>query len=287
MSKVWLNGEILEESCARLSPTERGFLYADGLFETFRLMGFKPCLADLHLERLANSAAYLKIPFPDYELASSIEALARAEGMETGVARLTLTRGAEPGSPRPGPQASPTVLITLRPGDPSLPSKKELGVAGRTLEHPLRGFMFPMQNHKTLSYLSSIIGWLNVAPEEEPILETTSWHLSEGAAANVFLVKNGALHTPSLDSGCLPGIARAVLLELAAKDNIQAIQRQIDSPELIEGDEAFLVNSVAGITPLVSLNAKPIGDGKPGPLTRRFSALLEEVLNLPSQTPSS
>lgn len=282
MTNVWLNGEFVAAGKARISPFDRGFLFGDGLFETFRLSGGAPCLCDLHFERLAKSAEYLGIALPEADFRIAIRELAAMNGVAAGAARLTVTRGVAEGGPRPTGGESPTLMITTRPADPALAERKRKGVAGKTLEHPLRGYMLQWQNHKTLSWLPSVLGMLKVDPGEEPILETTSLHVSETATANIFWVKEGALHTPSLDTGCLPGIGRAIAMQLAARDGLRVFQRLADREDVIEAEEAFTVNSVAGVIPLVSVDGKPVGRGEPGPVTATFDALLEaEGLNLP------
>lgn len=283
MSLVWIDGEFLESGQAGVSAADRGLLYADGAFTTIRVAVSAPKLLDLHLERLSLTLNYLRIPIPSADFGSVLRELARADAIPNGAARITVTRGKTPGPPRPKVGGEPTVAVALRPLPETLVAAKAVGVACRTLPFPSRAIGLPLQAHKTLAYLPSVTAWLNVCEGEEPLMETTCGHLSEGAASNLFWAKKGVLLTPSLEAGCLPGLARRALLALAKENGVPVAEGLFGKEELGACDEAFLVNCVTGVVPIASLNGVRVGATVPGPLTLLSEELLEgNALNLDS-----
>lgn len=282
MNLVSLNGKILAADQAAIACDDRGFLYGDGLFETFRLYGGAPFHFERHMERLETSAAFLGIPLPAdrIKLCAWIEAVAEENDHKDGAARLTLTRGTLPKGPRPNTtqQGAATLLIQSRPLPEGLEERQKSGVEGKTLPYPLRAEGLALQAHKTLSYTSSVLALSKVSPNVEPIVETTGGMVSEGATSNLFWVRQGRLYTPSLENGCLPGIARAFVLELAQREGIEVTEGLWPVRELAAADEAFITNSVMEVTPLVSLDSQKIGDGSasepgPGPATKKLQEL--------------
>jgi branched-subunit amino acid aminotransferase/4-amino-4-deoxychorismate lyase len=195
-----------------------------------------------------------------------------ANGLADASVRITLTRGPLPAGPRPGPATSPTLLVQARPLRPDLDRLASHGLEARRLPWPLRARGLPLQGHKTLAYLPSVLA-LGAVPEgTEPLLETTEGHLSEGATTNVCWVRGGRLFTPHLDCGCLPGIARGLALCLAGELGIPSEQGCYPAADLADADEAFVTNSVIEVVPVVQLDGKSIGVGTPGPVTRRLQA---------------
>jgi branched-subunit amino acid aminotransferase/4-amino-4-deoxychorismate lyase len=268
--KVWLNGEIIPESSARLPVSERGFLYADGIFTTFRFYGGKAFLAEKHFLRLTDSSSFLGLPKPRMELFGFAEELAAKNGHQEGACRITISRGSLPAGPRPGFSSSPTILITTRPLPHMLEERREKGIRGSTLPWPSRSEGLPLHGHKTLAYLPSVIALGLVEEGVEPIMETTGGFLSEGATSNLFWCRDEVLYTPSLTSGCLPGVGRALAIELAEKAGIRVEEGLFARGELFRAHESFVTNSVSEITPLIQVDGTVIGDGLPGPLTSRL-----------------
>jgi branched-subunit amino acid aminotransferase/4-amino-4-deoxychorismate lyase len=269
--KVWLNGEFIPESGAFLPVTERGFLYADGIFTTFRLYNGRIFLAENHFARLSDSANFLGLPRPKKELFTLAEELADMNGHEEGAGRITISRGSLPFGPKPGPAASPTVLISTRPLPPSLPKRKTNGVKGRTLPWPSRAEGLPLQSHKTLAYLQSVLALGLTEEGAEPILETVGGYLCEGATSNLFWVREGIVRTPSLTSGCLPGVARSLVFKLAEKEGVRVEEGLFSRSDLFKAGEAFLTNCVSELVPLVEIDGSPIGGGLPGKVTSLLS----------------
>ncbi len=270
MSLVYINGRFVKRDVALISASDRGLLYGEGLIETVGLYNYRPFDLDAHLERLRSSADFLGIRVPDDDIETVITKLAKADGHERGAARITLTSGVSPKGPRPGPSNSLTLLITTRSLPSGIKHKRHDGVAGETLEWPLRAAGLPLQAHKTTSYLASTLAFSRVPTGVEPLLENTDGKLVEGATTNIFAVKDGIVHTPPLSAGCLPGVARATIIELCRELEIELLEADFDREFLCGCDEAFLTNSVIEIFPLIQLNGDKIGSGGPGLLTRRL-----------------
>ncbi|RMG84599.1 MAG: 4-amino-4-deoxychorismate lyase [Candidatus Dadabacteria bacterium] len=274
---AWLNGRLVDEAAAVVPAADRGFLYADGLFETLRLYGGRPFRLADHWARLTASSRFLGLPDPP-DPNPAIEALVRANGAADAVVRFTWTRGARPAGPRPGPAPNPTFLATLRPLPPDLARRRAEGVEARTVSQSLRARGLAMQGHKTLAYLGSVWALGRVPGGAEPLLLTTEGHLAEGATSNLFWVRDGVCHTPHPDTGCLPGIAARVARERAAALGLEVREGFYEPGHLAQADEAFLTNSVVEIVPLVALDGRAVGAGRPGAVTRRLQEAYAEAV---------
>ncbi len=278
MSKVFLNGAITEADEARLSPYDRGLLLGDGLFETLRSFAGSLFRAEDHLARLSTGAEVLGIPLPLSEDAvlEALGATLSANGLEAkdAVLRLTLTRG--PGlrgvAPPLGPK--PTLLITAEPaaGAPLEPAKVCIAKRVRRNEHS------PLSRLKTLNYLDSVLARREATERgaDDALLLNTAGRLTGATSANLFAVIDGALLTPPVAEGVLPGIVRQTILELAAGLGIELGEVPIAPQDLSRAGEAFLTNSVIGIRPLAEVQGGTLD--APGPITRRLQAALAEAL---------
>lgn len=276
MNRVFMGTKMVDAADCLISAFERGYLYADGIFETVRIRGGVPRHMDRHLERMKNSASFFSIPMPVVDLAKEVEALAAENGLLEGAARITLSRGPIPSGPRPASQgARPTLLITVRPLPPDFNLKKSEGVSCRTLPWPMRAGGLPLEGHKTLAYLGSVLALGTAGENEEPLLETLSGHISEGATSNLFWVKDGVLFTPSVSTGCLPGITRARVIETALERGVRVSEGHYWLKELKSADEAFLTNAVMGMIPVRDVDRTSIGKEMPGPLTRELNGILD------------
>ncbi len=277
MSLVWVNGSLVEAADARISTTDRGFTLGDGLFETMRITNGRIIRLDAHLDRLRRSARRIGLACPEPLEAAIASALGANEAVE-GSVRLTLTRGPSMPGLRVVHGESPTIVITVRPYTPDVSQSRD-GVRAIIASGCLneRGSAAGL---KHLGYLEAILAQreADAAGVDEAILLDTRGNLAEAAAANIFVVVDGELLTPSLDSGILPGITRATALGLAAEAGISAREQSLLPAVLQHAQEAFITSSLREIVPLVAVDGRSVGTGKPGPLTRRIQQAYTQLV---------
>ncbi len=265
---VYLNDRIIRAEAARIDPTDRGLMLGDGLFETIAVFGGEPRRLGRHFARLRDGARVIGIPVPtdDEGLARALVETRDANGLEDGLLRLTLTRGPAPRGLLPATDARPTLLITASPRDAasSLPARAVISSATRRNEHS------PLSRLKTLNYLDNVLARREAAARgaDEAILVNTTGRLAETTVANLFVVIAGETLTPPVDDGALPGVVRAELLESGL-----AAERSLTADAFARASEAFATNS-GGIRPIVAVDGRAIGDGRPGPVQASLQAML-------------
>jgi branched-subunit amino acid aminotransferase/4-amino-4-deoxychorismate lyase len=211
--------------------------------------------------------------------------MATLEANELNDARIRLTVSAGEGdmTPDPGTCSSPTVLITAHNFAPLPPEKYETGFKA-AVSFLRRNSQSPLSRLKSTCYMENVLARMTAraAGYDEAIFLNEQGYLAEGSTTNVFLVSHGELITPCFESGVLPGITRDAVLEIARTSNIKATERWVELNELVEAEEAFLTNSVLELMPLVSVEGKSIGSGKPGKLTGdllfAYRKLVDETL---------
>jgi branched-chain amino acid aminotransferase len=273
---IYLNGRLIPRFEARLSPFDHGFLHGYGLFETMRAYNGYIFRLDSHITRLRCSAESIGLThsiLTTQEGKQSLKAacVATLEANELKDARIRLTVSAGEGdmTPDPGTCSSPTVLITARNLVPLPPEKYETGFKA-AIAFLRRNSQSPLSRLKSTCYMENVLARMTAkaAGYDEAVFLNEQGYLAEGSTTNVFLVSRGELITPCFESGVLPGITRDAVLEIARTSNIKATERWVELNELIEAEEAFLTNSVLELVPLVSIEGRPVGSGKPGKLTR-------------------
>ena len=276
---LYLDGHLVEPEQARIDPRDRGFLLGDGLFETMRAERGRVPFLDRHLDRLEASAAILGIPLPQPRaaLAAACLEVLQANGLTNCIAavRLTLSRGPGPRGLAPPPEPEPTLLITVAAiaEGPPAPARAVISSIRRN-EHS------PLSRIKSLNYLDAVLA-LREARErgaDDAILCNTAGRLACASAANLFLVRDGVLLTPSLGEGVLPGITRGLILELASELGSSAEENAIPPSALERAEEVFLTSSLIGVRPLVAADGHPVGRGALGPLTERLGEAYRERL---------
>jgi len=294
---VYLNGQLKHRFEARLSPFDHGFLYGYGLFETMRAYDGHIFRLDSHLTRLGCSAESVGLThsiLTTEEGKQSLKAacLATLEANELRDARVRLTVSAGEGdmTPETGTGSEPTVLITARKLDPLPPEKYVTGFKA-VVSFLRRNSQSPLSRLKSTCYMENILARTaaRATGYDEAIFLNEQGYLAEGSTTNIFLVSNGELITPSFESGVLPGITREAVLEMARNLNIKATERWVELRELIEAEQAFLTNSILELVPLVSVEGRPIGSGKPGKVTGdllfAYRKLVAEAVELDRSKP--
>jgi len=279
---VWVDGRLLPADGPHLSAFDRGFQLGDGVFETLRARGGHPTELPEHAARLRRSATGLSIALPDDiepRLAGAIAQLLAAEALDGPEAdasiRITVSRGpiVARGLLPHGEVPPPTVVVQAWPVVPPPPDHLERGlhvVASAIRRDPEN----PLVALKTTSRADYVHARLEAreAGADDALFLTIDGFLSEATTANVFLVRRGELATPALGCAILPGTTRGWLLGWASRVGLAPHEGWLTTRDLLEADEAFLSSSVAGVLPITRYAGAPIGDGLPGPWTRRARA---------------
>jgi branched-chain amino acid aminotransferase len=279
---IYLNGRLIPRSRAKLSPFDHGFLYGYGLFETMRAYQGHIFRLDRHLARLRRSAQSLGLAnrLAAFDLKAACTKTLDANKLKDARVRLTVSAGEGDMTPDPGTCPSPTVLISVQHLAPLPPEKYETGFKA-ALSSMRRNSQSPLSRLKSTCYMENILARMaaRAAGCDEAILLNEQDYLAEGSTTNIFLVSNGALITPSLESGVLRGITREAVLEIARTSDITTLERQVELKELIEAEETFVTNSILELMPLTWFEGKPIGPGKPGQLTKELLAAYRKLVD--------
>lgn len=275
-----VNGRIVPADQARVSILDNGFTFGDSVYETLRTYGGRPFLLGRHLARLRGSAARLGISIPasDGGLEADLgELLARAANGESYI-RLIVTRGVGDISYNFERVQGPTVVMAAKPFQPYPEAHYRDGVdvvlSSVRRNHPLS--LDPAI--KSCNLLNNILAVREAQARgaAEPILLNHAGEVAEGASTNVFAVRAGALLTPPLEAGILAGITRQFVLELARELALRAREESLPVDALLSADEAFLTSTTRELMPIRSIDARPVGSGRPGPLTRRLLAVYRD-----------
>ena len=294
--KLYLNGQIVPAEQARVGIDDAGLQHAVGLFETMSAHHGRVFRLEAHLARLKQSAAELGLAaeMETAPLADAVGQTLQANDLQEARLRLTVTAGTlsmlrqDDASPDAAVQVRQTVAVVPSPPTAFDPAYFERGVTVAVYGQGANPFDVTA-GHKTLNYwarLRSLRQAAGMGCSEAIWLNVTN-HLASGAVSNVFLVKDGRLLTPiahgeeqpdALPAPVLPGVTRAVLIEQTERLGI-AVERQMLSVEdLLGADEVFLTNSNWRVLPVTAVEKKPIGDGKPGPVTGQLrQAVLDTI----------
>jgi len=271
---VHLNGHIVDVSSAGVSVLDRGLLYGDGLFETLRTYGGQPFKLREHLERMAASAAALRIaPAPTLdEVRVAVEELMRRNSLAEVTIRVTLTRGVGGTGLGMTGEFRTTLIIQAKP---VVPYRAELYQTGMkvAVASIRRSVTSPLPRHKTANYLECVLAKQEAADRgcDEALFLNARGEVAEGAVSNVFWVEGERVVTPSIESNILPGITRQTVLDICLADGIGAVEGLYGLERLRNADEVFLTNSLMEVMPVRSVDGTTLGAGAPGPMTRRIA----------------
>jgi branched-chain amino acid aminotransferase len=278
---IYLNSDLIPRSQAKLSPFNHGFLYGYGAFETMRSYSGSIFRLDRHLARLHETAKSLRIAdkLSAFDLAKACYDLIEANNLSNARIRLTVTAGDGDMVPNPDTCQGITVFIAAQKLVPPTAESYQRGYSA-ILSSYRRNSQSPLSRLKSTSYLENFLARreARAAGVNEVVLLNENSFVAEGSSTNIFLVSQEMLITPSVESGVLPGITREVVLELAQTMKIITLMRQVELDELLKADEVFLTSSTIEIMPLTQLDNKPIGSGKPGPITQQLMSSYKELV---------
>jgi len=273
---VYLNDELVPADKAKISVFDSGFLYGAGLFETMRAYEQRNVFRlRQHLERLFRSAESinLNIGRSAESLEQAILDILEANHLDTGYVRLTISQGVVTPASNLSISDTPTLLIVAKPLTP-YPEILYKNGASAIVSEIRRNVDSPIPRIKSLNFLENILARAAAREAEtlESILLDTDGYVVEGSMSNFFFVKDGILYTPSTESPILPGVTRAVTLEIAAKNGISIREGKWKLEQLWEADEAFLTNSLMELMPLVEVDSVRISE-EPGRMTQLLARL--------------
>ncbi len=234
-----------------------------------------------HYRRLCEGATVLAIgvALSLDGVAGAVRAVLERNNLTDAYLRLTLTAGAMPAGRASG--ALEDTMVTLFAGPlsdyPDALYRRGMAVVTSAVR---RNETSPLSRVKSLNYLDNLLAREDARGRdaEEAILLNTRGFVAEGSASNVFLVREDRLITPSIESGALAGITRQAVLELATSAGLEAVESEVEGPAFWDASEVFLTNSVMEVMPLTRLDGRPVGSGRPGPVTERLRRLYGEMI---------
>ena len=284
---VYIDGELVPKSQAKISVFDHGFLYGDGVFESILVTNGVAFKLKEHIDRLYDSAKAicLDIPMSKEEMIKTVADVVRANGFKDAYIRLIVTRGVGDLGLDPRKCRRPTIVIIV--DKIKLYEEEALSKGLTAIISSVRRDRVDATTHevKSMNYLNNILAKLeaNAVGADEAIMLDDRGFVSEGTADNIFIVKNGVIYTPPRTCGILPGITRARVMKLAEELGYKVVEKDITPVELLTADEVFLTGTAASIVPVTKIAGRVVGDGKPGPITEKLMERFKRILGDPSE----
>ena len=279
--RIYLDGKLVEKEKAVVSVFDHGLLYGDGVFEGIRVYNNLVFRLKEHIDRLYRSAdaIELKIPMTKAEAIEATLSTLKENKLKDGYIRLVVTRGVgDLGlDPRKCPKATVFIIadkISLYPEEFYQKGLKIITAKTR------RNYPKALDGRiKSLNYLNNILAKLEAikAGTQEAIMLTHDGYVAECTGDNIFIIKNGALATPPADVGALEGITRDAVIGIAKKAGMPFAEKMLKMEDIYAADEVFLTGTAAEIVPVVEIDGRKIGTGKPGEATLKFKVKFEEL----------
>ncbi|MFA6320785.1 MAG: branched-chain-amino-acid transaminase [Candidatus Omnitrophota bacterium] len=279
--KIYFDGKLIDRDKAYVSVFDHGLLYGDGVFEGIRAYDGLVFRLGEHIDRLYKSAdaIELKIPLTKKEMEEAVVATLKANKLMDAYIRPIVTRGVGDLGLDPRKCAKPTVFIiahniTLYP--------KEMYANGLKIITAKTRRNYPQAldpRIKSLNYLNNVLAKIDAikAGTEEAIMLTHDGYVAECTGDNIFIVKKGELMTPPVNIGALEGITRDAVISLAKKTGISFSEKMMRIEDVYAADEVFLTGTAAEIIPVVNVDNKQIGTGKPGEVTFKLTKEFREL----------
>lgn len=282
--QVWINGKLLPKEQATVSVFDRGLLYGDGIFEGIRAYNGKVFRLGEHLDRLWDSARAiaLEIPISKDEMGKAIYETLKVNDLPDGYIRLIVTRGAGTLGIDPFRASNPQVIIIADTISLYAPEYYEKGLqivtASTIRNHP--GAL--NARIKSLNYLNNVLAKIEAinAGAKEALMLNHKGELAECTGDNIFLIRDDELYTPPLSAGILGGVTRKAVMEIADLLGRKTHEVALTRHDVYVAHECFLTGTAAEVIPVVKIDGRNIGEGKPGPVTleikKRFHTLVRE-----------
>ncbi len=278
---ISLNGKIIPDTEGSISISDRGFLYGDGIFETFRSYNGNPFKLNEHIERLRNSSSKLMIDFEytNSDISKNINALIEKNSTQNAYIRITLSRGVGGSGLGISDSHKPTLLIQAKPFTP-YEDKLYKGGMTLTVSKSRRSTSCPISCHKTTNLLKSIMlkEEAKTKSAKEVVILNTDGFVAECVVSNIFIVNSRSVITPSLETNILPGITRRTVLDICSENGIPANEEHFTIEKLIKADEVFITNSLMEIMPVSIIDDYKIGNIIPGEITQQLMSAYKLLL---------
>ncbi len=283
--KVYIDGEFYPKSQAKISVYDHGFLYGDGVFEGIREYNGVVFKLKEHIDRLYRSAhaIMLQISLTKEEMTQAVVETLRKNKMKDAYIRLIVSRGVGDLGLDPRKCLKSTVIVITDTINIKAGNAKEVGIT--TMFSWVRRNPVDATTHeiKSLNYLNSVLAKIeaNASGVDEAICLEASGCIAEGVGENIFIVRDGEIFTPPTSTGALAGITADVVAELCEKLGIDLIITNLTPFMLFTADEAFFTGTAMEMVPIREVNKRIIGDGKPGPVTKKLIAEFHKVIQDP------
>lgn len=281
--KVYIDGQYFEKAEAKVSVFDHGLLYGDGIFEGIRIYNNRVFKLDEHLERLYDSAKaiLLKIPLTFQEIRQAVLDTCRENKLANGYVRLLVTRGV--GTLGLSPENCKRASIIIIADEIELYPEKFYNTGLCVVTAPSRRISANAFSPaiKSLNYLNNVLARIeaHTANAQEVVMLNDQGYVAEGSGDNIFVLKKGKLFTPPVYAGSLGGITRLVVFDIAAAMGLPLIETNLTRYDLFVADEFFLTGTGAEVVPVIEMDGRVIGEGKPGKITgeiiRRFRELTQ------------
>src|SRR5438105_12836690 len=281
LSQMYIDGKFYAEGDAKVSVFDHGLLYGDGILEGIRFYNGRVFRLEEHLERLWDSARSicLDIQMSQRAISEALLETIRQKELREGYIRLLVTRGVGNLGLNPEQCKKPSVIIITAQIAlyPENVYRNGLTVVTCATRRTNPSALNPAV--KSLNYLNNVMARIeaNQANADEALMLNDEGNIAECTADNVFIVKHGQIFTPPITAGALRGITRSVVFEIAAETGIKVVEADITRHDVFIADEAFLTGTAAEIIPLVKDDGRPIGNGKPGPITTRMMTRFRQL----------
>jgi branched-chain amino acid aminotransferase len=279
--KIYIDGKFYDERTAKISVFDHGLLYGDGIFEGIRIYHGRVFQLREHIERLFYSAKaiLLKIPMSAEQVLKAVVDTCKRNKLRDGYIRLVVTRGIGTLGLNPNRCKNPSVIVIADKIQlyPPVFYEKGMDIITVPTTRNLHNAVNPAI--KSLNYLNNILAKIeaNNAGCEEAIMLNAEGYVAECTGDNLFIVKQKRLFTPPLSAGALYGITRRVVMELANAEGLEVAESNLTRYDVFNADECFLTGSGAELVPVVKVDGRVIGAGKPGSITKllvdRYHAL--------------
>jgi D-alanine transaminase len=268
---LYLNGEYLPLDQGRVSVEDRGFQFGDGVYEVIRVYKAKPFRLDKHLARLEQSVKGIEIPMPEQPQKIGEICLQLLEGITEGQIYLQVTRGTAPRVHAFPQDVRPTFVAYARAVTPHAPDRS---YTLKTVVDDRWGRC----HLKVICLLPNILGKQRAVEAKcDEGLFVRDGVVTEGTSSNAFFVRDGALLTHPSDNHILNGVTREAVLEIARQQGIRVRFQPVPIGEAMSAQEAFVTGTLTEIMPAVSIDGKPVGAGKPGPVTTKLRNAFREM----------